>query len=32
LLYASLSAEGIPFNPGSLARYVQVTVTYSVAD
>lgn len=32
MLYASMSAEGIPFNPGSLTRYVLVTVTYSVAD
>jgi uncharacterized protein YggE len=32
VLYASMSAEGIPFNPGSLTRYALVTVTYSVAD
>ena len=31
MLYASMSAEGIPFNPGSLTRFVLVTVTYSVA-
>jgi uncharacterized protein YggE len=32
MMYSSLSAQGIPFNPGSLTRYVQVTVTYSVAN
>ena len=31
MLYASMSAEGIPFNQGSLTRFVLVTVTYSVA-
>jgi hypothetical protein len=31
MLYASMSAEGIPFNTGSLTRFVLVTVTYSVA-
>ena len=31
MLYASMSAEGIPVNPGSLTRFVLVTVTNSVA-
>jgi uncharacterized protein YggE len=31
MLYASMSAEGIPFNPGILTRFVLVTATYSVA-